>query len=50
MRVWQIIFVLSLKSEEKFRCVGGTDSIRLENDKQWLEILEETLNEYFRPQ
>lgn len=37
------------KSEEKFRCVGGTDSIRLENDKQWLEISEETLNEYFKP-
>ena len=38
------------KSEEKFRCIGGTDSIRLENDKQWLEITEETLNEYFKPQ
>lgn len=38
------------KSEEKFRCVGGKDSIRLENDKQWLEISEETLNEYFKPQ
>ena len=37
------------KSEEKFRCVGGKDSIRLENDKQWLEISEETLNEYFKP-
>ena len=38
------------RSEEKFRCVGGADSIRLENDKQWLEISEETLNEYFKPQ
>ena len=38
------------KSEEKFRCVGGTDSIRLENDNQWLEVTEETLNEYFKPQ
>ena len=38
------------KSEEKFRCVGGKESIRLDNDKQWLEISEETLNEYFKPQ
>lgn len=38
------------RSEEKFRCVGGTDSIRLENDTQWIEISEETLNEYFKPQ
>lgn len=35
------------KSEEQFRCVGGQDSIRLENDKQWIEISEETLKEHF---
>ena len=37
------------KSEEKFRLVGGIDSIRLENDEQWLEVSKETLNEYFKP-
>lgn len=35
------------RSEEKFRCVGGIDSIRLENDEQWLEISAETLKEHF---
>ena len=35
------------RSEEKFRCVGGKDSIRLENDEQWLEISVETLTEHF---
>ena len=38
------------KSEEQFRCVGGQDSIRLENDTQWIEISEETLNKYFKLQ
>ena len=35
------------RSEEKFRCVGGQDSIRLENDEQWLEICAETFAEHF---
>ena len=35
------------ESEERFRCVGGQDSIRLENDEQWLEISVETLTEHF---
>ena len=35
------------KSEEQFRCVGGQDSIRLENDTQWIEISKETLAEHF---
>lgn len=33
--------------ELKFRCVGGEDSIRLENDTQWIEITPETLKEHF---
>lgn len=35
------------RSDGKFRCVGGNDSIRLENDNQWLEISPETLKEHF---
>lgn len=35
------------KSEERFRCVGSQDSIRLENDKQWIEISKETFDEHF---
>ena len=36
------------KSEEKFRCVGDIDSIRLDNDKQWLEISEQTFYKHFK--
>ena len=36
------------KDEEHYRFVGGDDTIRLENEKYgWLEITEETFNEYF---
>ena len=35
------------KSEEQFRCVGDNDTIRLENDNQWLEISKETFAEHF---
>lgn len=35
------------ESEERFRCVGGQDSIRLENDTQWIEISKETLAKHF---
>lgn len=36
--------------ETDFRCVGGSETVRLTQDGQcwrWLEILPETLHEYF---
>lgn len=33
--------------EDKLRVVGGDDTLRLENDKQWLELTEESIRENF---
>ncbi len=37
------------KSEEKWRLAGGPNSIRLENDKMWIEIEKERFEECFVP-
>lgn len=37
------------KSEDEYRFVGGNDTIKLENDGRWVEILPETLAKYFEP-
>jgi hypothetical protein len=34
-------------TEDKSRVVGADDTIRLINDKRWLEITEDTVNGYF---
>ena len=35
-------------SDDRFRCVGGPDTVRLDSDDgTWVEISRETLNEHF---
>lgn len=38
--------IFELKDTE-YRYVGGSETVRLENDDAWIEILEKTFLEYF---
>ena len=35
--------------EDWHRIAGSYDSIRLENNRNWLELQQETVNQYFEP-
>lgn len=39
--------IFECDTEDKSRIVGADDTIRLVNDKRWLELTEDTVNEYF---
>lgn len=38
------------RSEDDYRLIGDSDSVRLDSDRHWIEISEETLNEHFKRQ
>ena len=39
--------IFEYETEDKNRVVGADDTLRLINDKRWIELTEDTVNEYF---